>query len=141
MNFIYFSLGIIFLQIIYVATHYILFRQKEFLYFIFFALSVTAFFMLRIFPNLNPYNQVKGEEIFSSLYGCLLIAFAMYAKFLRIFLDLDQTNPKFQKVLLIAEKIFIPKNPIIERGFSHFNFFFSLFLIMISMPYCIGIFC
>jgi signal transduction histidine kinase len=51
---------------------------------------------------------VKGEEVFSSLYGCLLIAFAMYGKFLRNFLDLEKTYLKFNKMFIIFEKIFIP---------------------------------
>jgi len=138
MNFIYFSLGIIFLQLIYVATYYIFFKQREFIYFIFFSLSVTAFLTLRIFPKLNPFNDWKGEEIFSSLYGCLLIAFAMYAKFLRVFLDLDQTNPKFNTVLLIAEKIFIPFGLLIfVLGlFSWQNYSIILFsvLYILSLP-------
>ena len=108
MNFIYFSLGIIFLQFIYLATHYSLFRQKEFLYFIFFSFSAITFCMLRIFPNLNPYIHVKGEEIFSSLYGCIMIALAMYVKFIRIFLDVNLLYPKLNKYAVFFERIYIP---------------------------------
>lgn len=139
MNFIYFSLGIIFLQLVYVATHYSLFRQKEFLYFIFFSLSVTTFCMLRIFPNLNPYKHVKGEEVFSSLYGCLMIAFAMYARFLRIFLDLDQTYPKFKKLFIIIEQVFIPSGLLVFvlgiLSLQEYSIKIFAFLYILSLPF------
>lgn len=139
MNFIYFSLGIIFLQLIYVAMHFTLFRQKEFLYFLFFSLSVTAFCMLRIFPNLNPYKQVKGEEVFSSLYGCLMIAFAMYTRFLRIFLDLDRTYPKFNKLFIIIEQIFIPSGLLVfvlgMFSLQGYSFKIFAFLYVLSLPF------
>ena len=107
MNFIYFSLGIIFLQLIYLATNYSLFRQREFLYFLFFSICVTAFLMLRVFPDLDPYKLIKGEEVFSSLYGCILIALAMYIKFLRIFLDVDLLYPRLNRYYVFFEHIFI----------------------------------
>ena len=108
MNFIYFSLGIIFLQLIYISAHYTIFRQKEFLYFIFFSISITAFCMLSIFPILNPFDKLKGEDVFSSRYGFIFIAIAMYLKFLRIFLDLEILYPKFNKYCIIFEKIATP---------------------------------
>jgi hypothetical protein len=101
----YFSLGIIFLQLFYIATHYSLFRQKEFLYFILFSLIISSFCYLKIFPNLNPINNLKGEDVFSSLYGILIFGVGFYFNFLRIFLDLDKFYPKFNKIMSVFEKI------------------------------------
>ena len=141
MNFIYFSLGIIFLQLIYVAMHYALFRQKEFLYFTFFSLSVTAFCMLRIFPQLNPYNGLKGEESFSSLYGFLLIAFAMYAMFLRKFLDMKLLYPKINRSFFIFERIFVPFGLLIFIlgifSLQHYSIKIFAVLYILSLPYYI----
>lgn len=108
MNFIYFSLGIIFLQFIYIVTYYALFRQREFLYFSFFSLSIIAFCILRIFPDLNPFNLHKGEEQFSSLYGFIFISYAMYTIFLRKFLDLELLYPRVNKSFVVFERIAIP---------------------------------
>ena len=105
MNFIYFSLGIIFLQLFYLTTHYILFRQREFIYFILFSLIISSFCYLKIFPNLNPLNNLKGEDVFSSLYGILIFGVGFYFNFLRIFLDLDKFYPKFNKIMSVFEKI------------------------------------
>lgn len=105
MNFIYFSLGIIFLQLFYLTTHYILFRQREFIYFILFSLIISSFCYLKIFPNLNPINNLKGEDVFSSLYGILIFGVGFYFNFLRIFLDLDKFYPKFNKIMSVFEKI------------------------------------
>jgi signal transduction histidine kinase len=56
---------------------------------------------------LNPYRLVKGEDVFSAVYGFLLIAFAMYASFLRIFLDMKLLYPRLNKAILIFERVFI----------------------------------
>jgi signal transduction histidine kinase len=105
MNFIYFSLGIIFLQLFYLTIQYILFRQREFLYFILFSLIISAFCYLKIFPNLNPLNNLKGEDVFSSLYGILFFGVGVYINFLRLFLDLDKFYPKFNRIMSFFEKI------------------------------------
>jgi signal transduction histidine kinase len=105
MEITYFFLGIIFLQLFYIATHYSLFRQKEFLYFIFFSLIISSFCFLKIFPNLNPLKDLKGEDVFSSLYGMLFFGVGFYFNFLRIFLDLDKFYPKFMKIIIFFEKI------------------------------------
>ena len=107
MNFIYFSLGMIFLQLTYILTHYILFRRKEFLYILCFSLCLLSVCIFKIFPDLNPYRLVKGEDIFSALYGFLLIGFAMYASFLRIFLDMKVFYPRLNKAMLIFVRVFI----------------------------------
>ena len=101
----YFSLGIIFLQLFYIATHYSLFRQKEFLYFIFFSLIISSFCFLRIFPHLNPLKDLKGEDLFTSLYGMLFFAVGFYFNFLRLFLDVDKFYPKLNKIIIFFEKI------------------------------------
>jgi signal transduction histidine kinase len=101
----YFSLGIIFLQLFYIATHYSLFRQKEFLYFIFFSLIISSFCFLRISPHLNPLKDLKGEDVFTSLYGMLFFAVGFYFNFLRLFLDVDKFYPKLNKIIIFFEKI------------------------------------
>ena len=139
MNFIYFSLGIIFLQLVYVATHYGLFRQREFLYFSFFSLSITAFSMLRIFPVLNPYHLHKGEDRFSSLYGFVLIAFAMYAMFLRKFLDLELMYPKVNRSFVVFERIVIPVGLLIFVlgifSLQHFSIKVFAVVYILSLPF------
>jgi signal transduction histidine kinase len=60
---------------------------------------------LKIFPNLNPLNNLKGEDVFSSLYGILIFGVGFYFNFLRIFLDLDKFYPKFNKIMSVFEKI------------------------------------
>jgi signal transduction histidine kinase len=60
---------------------------------------------LKIFSNLNPLNNLKGDDVFSSLYGILFFAVGFYFNFLRIFLDLDKFYPKFNKIMSVFEKI------------------------------------
>jgi signal transduction histidine kinase len=60
---------------------------------------------LKIFPNLNPLNNLKGEDVFSSLYGTLFFAMGFYLNFLRLFLDLDKFYPKFNRIMSFFEKI------------------------------------
>ena len=114
MNFIYFSLGIIFMQLFYLTTHYILFRQREFLYFILCSLIISSFCYLKIFPNLNPLNNLKGEDVFSSLYGTLFFAMGFYLNFLRLFLDLDKLLGRFELLVWIHLK-----NQRLKNGIHH----------------------
>jgi signal transduction histidine kinase len=60
---------------------------------------------LKIFPNLNPLNNLKGEDVFSSLYGISFFAIGFYLNFLRLFLDLNKFYPKFNRVMSFFEKI------------------------------------
>ena len=139
MNFIYFSLGIIFLQLFYILTHYALFRQREFLYFSFFSVSIIVFCMLRIFPDLNPFYLHKGEERFSSRYGFVFISFAMYTMFLRKFLDLELLYPKVNKSLVVFERIVIPIGFLIFVlgifSLQHFSIKIFDFTYILSLPY------
>jgi signal transduction histidine kinase len=60
---------------------------------------------LKIFPNLNPLNNLKGEDVFSSIYGILFFAIGFYFNFLRLFLDLNKFYPKFNRIMSFFEKI------------------------------------
>jgi signal transduction histidine kinase len=60
---------------------------------------------LKIFPNLSPLNNLKGEDVFSSLYGILFFAIGFYLNFLRLFLDLNKFYPKFNRIMSVFEKI------------------------------------
>lgn len=139
MNFIYFSLGIIFLQLFYIVTHYALFRQREFLYFSFFSLSIIAFCILRIFPDLNPFYLHKGEEHFSSLYGFIFISYAMYTMFLRKFLDLELLYPKVSRSTIVFERISIPIGFLIFIlgifSLQHFSIKIFAFAYILSLPF------
>ena len=66
---------------------------------------ISAFCYLKIFPNLNPLNNLKGEDVFSSLYGILFFGVGVYINFLRLFLDLDKFYPKFNRIMSFFEKI------------------------------------
>ena len=139
MNFIYFSLGIIFLQLVYIVMHYFLFRQREFLYFSFFSLSITIICVIRIFPNLNPFYLHNGDERFSSFYGLVLIAYAMYCKFLRIFLETKILYPIINRMFIFCERIFIPVGVLILLlGFFYLHQYSKYIFIIVyifSLPF------
>jgi signal transduction histidine kinase len=85
--------------------NYLLFKQKVFLYLIFSCSSITAFCVMRIFTNLNPYGLLPGEEQFSSLYGMVLFGFGMYYRFIRFFMDCPDYYPRLNKVFIFVENI------------------------------------
>jgi signal transduction histidine kinase len=60
---------------------------------------------LKFFPHLNPLKNLKGEDVFSSLYGMIFFAVGFYFNFLRLFLDLDKFYPKLNKFMSLFEKI------------------------------------
>jgi signal transduction histidine kinase len=70
-------------------------------------LSMMTFFVLKIFPNLNPFLLHPGEKEFSSAYGLVFITNGMYYKFIRIFLDLSILHPRMNRMFLWIGKIII----------------------------------
>ena len=142
MNFIYFSVGIIFFQLLYVAIHYILFRQKEFLYFIFFSICITSFCISRIFPDLNPFRNQSGEEILSSLYALVVISVTSYLKFIQIFLNLEQDHPRINKWYSVFQKILVSFGLLIILfgllSLKQYSLIIFRFFYILSLPIILG---
>lgn len=139
MNFIFFSLGVIFLQLIYILMNFMLFRKKEFLYFTLAFVCLTVFFVLRIFPSYNPFNLFSGEKTFSSLFGLVFLSFGMYYRFVRFFMDLALFYPRLNRAFLIAERVvFVSGLSIFVLGMfslQHISVLVFKCMYLFSMPF------
>jgi signal transduction histidine kinase len=108
MNHTIFFLGMVMLQIIFVAYQYVLFRRIEFLYYLLYTFFVTVFIFFKSFPQQNPLAfLVTKEEPFTPARSILLIAYAMYFRFGRHFTETVFRFKKLNKQLVVVEWIFL----------------------------------
>ena len=139
MNFIFFSLGVMFLQLAHILMNYILFRKKEFLYFFLAFVCITSFFVIRIFLFLNHDADLFVEEKHTPSYGLVFLCFGMYYKFIRYYLDLAIFYPKFNKAFIIAESTVISAALMIfAMGFfplQHFSLLLFKYIYFLTIPF------
>src|SRR5437773_5711756 len=108
MNHIIFFLGMVMLQIIFVTYQYILFKRKEFLYYLLYTFCITIFIFFKSFPQYNPLQYlVLKDESFTPSRSILLTGFAMYFRFGRYFTETKVLYQKLNNQLVFAEWIFL----------------------------------
>lgn len=108
MNYTMFFLGMVVLQIIFVTYQYILFRRKEFLYYLLYTFCVTVFIFFKSNPQYNPFrSMVIKDEPFTAARSVLLTGYAMYYRFGRYFTETRVLYKKLNNQLIIAEWIFL----------------------------------
>lgn len=108
MNHTLFFLGMVMLQIIFVAYQYILFRRIEFFYYLLYTFLVTIFIFFKSFPQYNPLQLlVTKDEPFTPGRSILLTAYAMYFRFGRHFTETVFRFKKLNRQLIFVEWIFL----------------------------------
>lgn len=96
------------LQVIFITYQYVLFKRKEFLYYLLYTFSVTVFVCFKIFPQYNPLEfMVIENEPFTAGRSVLLTGYAMYYRFGRYFTETPKLYPKLNRQLIIAEWVFL----------------------------------
>jgi signal transduction histidine kinase len=108
MNHTIFFLGMAMLQVIFITYQYILFKRKEFLYYLLYTFSVTIFVCFKTFPGYNPFHfmVVPGEQ-FTAARSVLLAGYAMYYRFGRYFTETPKLYPRFNRQLQVVEWVFL----------------------------------
>jgi signal transduction histidine kinase len=139
MNFIFFSLGVMFLQLVHILMNYVLFKKKEFFYFFLAFVALTIFFILRIHLFLNDDIDLSIKEKYASTFSLVFLSFAMYYRFIRYYLDLAIFYPKFNKAFIIAESMLISVAfLILVLGLSSFHYFSILlfkYVYFLTIPF------
>jgi signal transduction histidine kinase len=108
MNHTEFFLGMALLQVIFITYQYILFKRKEFLYYLLYSFCVTVFIFFKSYPQYNPFHfMVTEEERFTAGRSVLLTGYAMYYRFGRYFTETTSLYPKLNSKLIVAEWIFL----------------------------------
>ena len=103
-----FFLGMTLLQVIFITYQYILFKRREFLYYLLYTFCVGIFICFKAFPNYNPLpHMVIPGEPFTAARSVLLTGFAMYYKFGRYFTETPRLYPQLNRQVKFAEWILI----------------------------------
>ena len=140
-----FFLGMAMLQLVFVSYQYMLFRRKEFLYYILYSICVTIFIYFKAFPSQNPFDHlVIEDESFTPARSVLLTGFAMYYRFGRYFTETPQLYPRVNRMLQIAEWIFLSFSAIdvtLLLSGVHFNVLepVSQLIYLLGMPFSLYI--
>lgn len=104
----YFFLGIAVLQIIFTGSYFLLFRNKEFLYYMLFTLSLSFFIVGGDYPPLYEFlKSFTGPHLFRSLNLLVLLSIFFYYRFIRYFTETIQRYPRVHRQFLVAEKIIL----------------------------------
>ena len=139
MNFIFFSLGVMFLQLVHILMNYVLFKKKEFFYFFLAFVALTIFFIIRIYLFLNDDIDLGVKEKYVSAFSLVFLSFAMYYKFIRNYLDLAIFYPRFNKAISIAESILILVAFLILvmglSSFHHFSLLIFKYVYFLTIPF------
>ncbi|HEX6332991.1 MAG TPA: sensor histidine kinase [Flavisolibacter sp.] len=108
MNHTIFFLGMAMLQLVFVSYQFVLFRRKEFFYYILYSVCVTAFIFFKSFPEHNPLSLLVTEsERFTAGRSVLLIGYAMYFRFGRHFTETPVRYPRQNRQVVVAEYVFL----------------------------------
>lgn len=103
---IFFLLGLIFMQIIYLLMNYMIFKKKGFSYYIHFISLTMLFIVFTIFEDQIPF--LRGLDNFESFsYSYLLIVLSFYYRFLRHLVEAPKNYPSFNSLLVKSEYVFI----------------------------------
>lgn len=104
MQIIPFYLGAVGMQLVYLTYHYVLFRKKEFLYYVLFTFFFTLFFSFVTLEPLKEFgNRISNGNLFLTAMTFLMFGAAFYYKFVRYFSDSAIVTPRFNKVILATE--------------------------------------
>ena len=103
---IYFLLGMIGMQLVYLLYHFILFKKREFLYFLLFTLGVATFVWSLhdaqlVFEKEGLYPENARPLSFSFLF----IALGIYYRFTRVFIDAPKLHPRYNRIMIFPEII------------------------------------
>jgi len=103
---IFFLLGLIFMQLIYLLMNYMMFKKKDFLYYIHFISFIMLFIIFTIFKDQIPF--LKGMNKFESFsYSYLLIVLSFYYRFFRHLVEAPKNYPSLNSLLGKSEYIFL----------------------------------
>jgi signal transduction histidine kinase len=103
-----FFLGMVMLQIIFVTYQFILFKRKEFFYYLLYTFCVTVFIFFKSFPQYNPARfMVIPDEPFTPARSVLLTGYAMYFRFGRYFTETRTLYLQLNKQLKFVEWVFL----------------------------------
>ncbi|MFL5742203.1 MAG: histidine kinase [Flavisolibacter sp.] len=108
MNHTIFFLGMAMLQVIFITYQYILFKRKEFLYYLLYTFCMTIFVCFKAFPEYDPIHVFfTRPERFTAGRSILLMGYALYYRFGRYFTETPRLYPRLNRQLLVVEWIFL----------------------------------
>jgi signal transduction histidine kinase len=104
MHLIDFLFGMIAMQAIFFLYFFLIFKKKEFLYFLLFVLCVLSFVFILIQPRGNFLGfEIQFERLLPLPFGILFFSLAFYYRFARYFIDAPIKYQLLNKVIRWAE--------------------------------------
>ncbi len=120
--YIYFYLGIIFFQSVFIIYQYYIYRRIEYVYYLLYIIAISIY---QVFLTTTVFNPLKftitDDNLFTINRGVALLCFYFYFKFGEYFCNMDQKYTAVTKVLRWVQKIVLVIGiaDIISAGITH----------------------
>lgn len=120
--YIYFYLGIIFFQSVFIIYQYYIYRRIEYVYYLLYIIAISIY---QVFLTTTVFNPLKftitDDNLFTINRGIALLCFYFYFKFGEYFCNMDQKYTQVTKVLMWVQKIVLVVGitDIISAGIAH----------------------
>jgi signal transduction histidine kinase len=123
---IYTYIGIVFFQAIFITYQLIIFRRKEFAYYLLYTICISIFLVFQAAPHLNPFKSTITEfEKFTLNRGFWFFTVAFYFRFGRNFCNMPQLYPRHNSVLLKLENVMFVIGAVdIVTSYFHGGYYF-----------------
>lgn len=137
--YIYFYLGILFFQLVFIIYQYYIYRRIEFIYYLIYIVFVSIYHVFLATTFLNPLKfTITPERYFVIDRGIALLCFYFYFKFGEYFCNMDSlyTNEtkllrKVQKTILIVAIVDIITSAFTQKYFIYEPLLFSLTALLV----------
>lgn len=101
-----FLFGMIAMQLLFLLVFFLVFKKREFIFFLFFALGVSSFVYLMIQSKDFFLSLGKSyEELLSLSFGILIISLGFYYVYSRFLVNAPEKHPSFNKVLIWSARV------------------------------------
>ncbi len=137
--YIYFYLGILFFQLVFIIYQFYIYRRIEFIYYLCYIFFVSVYHIFLATTLFNPLKfTITNESYFVIDRGVAFLCFYFYFKFGEHFCNMDtlynsvtKVLRKVQKIILLFAIIDIITSAIAQRYFIYEPLFFSLTAILV----------
>lgn len=137
--YIYFYLGIIFFQSIFIVYQYYIYRRREYIYYLLYILSISIYHIFLTTTTLNPFPiTIASDNYFTINRGIAILCFYFYFKFGEYFCNMDAKYTKVTKQLRIVQKCLLVVaiadiiTALLSRGyFINESLFFACTIILV----------
>ena len=120
-------IGVLLLQVIFIIYQLIIFRRQEFVWYLFYSITLAVYIVFQAEPALNPIKStITQYEKFTLNRGCWFLFVAFYFRFGMHFCNMPHLYPRHTNILkMVTIVMFTIGSADIITSYLHGGFYFS----------------